>query len=238
METLRRVGFVAIMAALVAWLPGQAAAQQGSVTVDAHGGFSLPGGELSNFQDGGPSAGLDVRYWITDRVAALVGGSLAFQSGTDGEDLVPPTIGGSPPFLPAVDAPDLDIFNYFGGFAFKLTPPGTTPWNVEVDVGVGGTTVDADDFPAAVPAELDLDGDGELETLETDQFTNVSIHPGVKVGYQINPRFNVFVRGRGNFTFPDEEDTQAFAVLDDEIDTRGFEDLWTVPVSGGVSITF
>jgi len=238
METLRRVGFLAIVAALAAWLPGQAAAQQGSVSVDAHGGLSFPGGQLSSIQDPGPTGGLDVRYWLTDRVAVMAGGSVDLMSGADASELAVPTAGGLTPFLPAVDAPDITFINYFGGVTFQLTPLDETAWDVEVELGVGATTWDSDDFPAEVPAEFDIDEDGQAETFGAEQFTDLSLHPGVKVGYQVNERFNLFVRGRGNFAFPDEADTQRFAIFDEDIDPRGFEDFWNVPLSGGVSLTF
>jgi hypothetical protein len=238
METLRRVGFLAVVAALAAWLPGQAAAQQGSVSVDVHGGLSFPGGQLSEIQGPGPNAGLDVRYWLTDRVAVMGGGSVDLMSGADASELVVPTTGGLTPFLPAVDAPDVTFINYFGGVAFQLTPPGETAWDVEVDLGVGATTWDSDDFPEEVPEEFDIDEDGQLETFGAEKFTDLSLHPGVKVGYQVNERLNIFARGRGNFAFPDEVDTQRFAIFDEDIDGRGFEDFWNIPLSLGVNLTF
>lgn len=218
MQSLERVGSIVLFAALLVWLPGQAAAQQVGVNVDGHGGVALPASNLGDFQDLGPSFGLGFEYELADRVALRASGSLDLLKGAADEDI-------SATFA----APDVSLFHYHGGIALRLSPPEATAWDVSVNLGVGATTVDSDDFPAgaATPA-----GESSFSA------TYFSLHPGLTIGYDVNEQVGVFVRGDGHFAFADGEETAVFGQFDTDIPDDGFEELWDVPVTAGLEVSF
>lgn len=221
MEAVKSVGIAAVLAALLAWLPGQATAQEGTFAVDGHAGIAFPTSNIQNFQSIGPAFGLDFGYWISDRIQVRGSGALEMFSGKDAEDLKN-TLGD-------VGAPDLTMFHVFGGFAFRLSPPEDTRWDVTASVGGGVSSVSSDDFPAGSTPPT-----GESDFSES----YFSLHTGLKVGYDVNDQYTIFVRGDGHFAFADPEDTAVFTQFDQEIERGGFEDVWDVPVTAGVQIRF
>lgn len=221
METVRRVGLIAVAAALLAWLPGQAAGQDVGAAVDGWGGVAIPASNLSEFQDFGPSFGLGFEYLVTDRVFVRASGAADLHSGSDAEDLDGPPGGLAPP--------DMTLIHFGAGVGVRLVPADASNWDVSLSVEAGGTSVTTDDFPegATLP-------EGETDYSET--FFAVS--PGLRVGYVFADRFNLFFRSQPHFAFPESEDTEVFAQFDDDIPTGGFEDIWNLPVTAGLQVQF
>lgn len=218
MQTLRRVGLLAAFAALVAWLPTQAAAQQVGFAVDGFGGVALPTSNVNDFQDLGPAFGLGVEYEVTDRVAVRGSGGVEMFSGADAADLS----GG-------LAAPDMTLIHFGAGLAFRLSPPDETNWDVSVSIEGGGTSVSTDDFPeGAVTPEGETD------------FSNTyfSLSPGLRIGYLFGERFELFFRSQPWFALADSEDTAVFGQFDQSLPADGFEDVWSLPVTAGVQIGF
>lgn len=218
MQTLRRVGLLAAAAALVAWLPAQAAAQQVGFAVDGFGGVALPTSNVNDIQDLGPAFGLGLEYEVTDRVFVRGSGGVEMFSGSDAADL-----------SEQLDAPDMTYIHYGAGIGFRLSPPDETNWDVSVSVEAGGTSVSTDDFPAGA-----VTPEGETD------FSNTyfSISPGLRVGYLFADRFNLFFRSQPWFALADKEDTAVFAQFDEGIDADGFEDIYSLPVTAGVQVVF
>lgn len=218
MEYLRRLGLIAVMAALVAWLPGQAEAQQVGVAVDGFGGIAAPASDIGDFQKVGPSFGLGVEYMITDRFFVRGSGGLDMHRGQDADEL-------SANFA----APDMTLFHYTAGVGARLSPPDETNWDVSLSLEAGGTSVSTDDFPdAATPPQDGPDFSATYFTLS----------PGLRVGYIFNDRVNVFVRSQPHFAFADKDDTAVFTQFDVEVSDDGFESIWNVPATAGLQIHF
>lgn len=221
METVRRLGFVAVAAALLAWLPGQADAQDAGVAIDGWGGVAFPASNLNQIQDLGPSFGLGVEYSLTDRVFVRASGAADLHSGADVEDLeLPP---GEP------GPPDMTLFHFTAGAGADLVPRDVSNWSVAVSLEAGGTSVTTDDFPTGATAP-----EGGPDFSET-YFT---LSPGLRVGYVFADRFNLFVRSQPHFAFSDREDTAVFSQFDADVDAAGFEDIWNVPLTAGIQVRF
>lgn len=218
MEYLRRLGLIAVMAALVAWLPGQADAQQVGVAVDGYGGIAVPASDIGDFQNYGPSFGLGVEYMVTDRFFVRGSGAMNLLRGQEEDEI-------SALFA----APDMTLLHYTAGIGARLSPPDETNWDVSLSLEAGGTNVSTDDFPdAATPPEDGPDFSATYFTLS----------PGLRVGYIFNDRVNVFVRSQPHFAFADTEDTAVFTQFDVEVADNGFESIWEVPLTGGLQVKF
>lgn len=221
MESVRRVGVIAAAAALLAWSPGQADAQDVSVGIDGWGGVAFPTSNLGEFQDFGPSFGLGVEYLVTDRVFVRASGAVDLHRGKEADDL------DGPPGSPA--APDMTLFHYTAGVGVGLVPRDVSNWNLALSLEAGGTSVTTDDFPAgATPPP------GGTDFSET----YFGLSPGLRVGYLFADRYDLFVRSQPHFAFSDTEDTAIFSQFDSGIDAEGFEDIWNVPVTAGLQVRF
>lgn len=220
METVRRVGVLAVAAAILAWSPGQAEAQDVGVGVDAWGGIAFPASNLREFQDVGPSFGLGVEYLITDHLFVRGSGAVDLHNAKDADEMDGPPGG--------LAAPDVTLFHVTGGVGVNLAPAATN-WDISVSIEAGGTSVTTDDFPAAADPRP---SDGDFSE------TYVTLSPGLRVGYLFAGRYNLFVRSQPHFTFADSEDTEVFTQFDADIPDGGIEDIWNVPVAGGIQIRF
>lgn len=234
METVRRLGFVAVAAALLAWVPGQADAQDTGVAVDGWGGLAFPASTMSDFQDGGPSFGLGLEYLLTDRVFVRGSGAVDLMTGRDAEEL------GSPGEL---DAPDMTLFHYTAGLGVRLVPPEASNWDIALSLEVGATSISTDDFPAGAVPPGQFVGDDEEATDEASfSATYLTFSPGLRVGYTIQDRFGVFLRSQPHFVQTDEDETAAFgqfaAAIPGDLNNPGVEDLWNVPLTAGIQVRF
>jgi hypothetical protein len=215
------VGIIAVAAALLAWLPGQAEAQDVGAAVDGWGGIAIPAADLGEFQDFGPSFGLGFEYLVTDRLFLRASGGADLHSGSDAGDLDGPPGG--------LDAPDVTLVHFGGGVGVRLTPPDETNWDISASLEAGGTSVTTDDFPAgATPPE------GATDFSET----YFSLSPGLRIGYLFGGRYNLFFRSQPRFALADAEDTAVFAQFDSNLDSGGFDSIWNLPLTAGLQVRF
>lgn len=213
-------GMLVLLLAAVIAHPRTASAQQtGSWSVDARGGLAIPAGDLSEFEDLGGNAEIGVAYWVHPRLALRVDGGVDILSGKDASDtgiLVP-------------QVPDMTLFHYVGGVEFRVTPPEGTRWDVTVNVEAGATTIDTDDDPAFTT------GPGSNADFTKTYFTG---NGGLRIGYQVSPRFAVFAGGQAYLIAADEQETQVFTAFSSDVDPSGFSTAWTFPVQVGARVTF
>lgn len=231
MENLRRVGLIAVAAALLAWLPGQAEAQQAGFAVDGYGGIAIPAADVGEFEDFGPSFGLGVEYLVTDRVFVRGSGAVDLYTGRDAGEMDGPPGG--------LDAPDMTLIHFGAGLGFRLTPPDETAWDVSVSVEAGGTSVSTDDFPEGATPPGQFPAEDEEPTDEIDfSETYFALSPALRVGYGFNERFGLFFRSQPWFAFSDNDRTAAFAQFDSDIPDGGFEDIWGLPFTASLKVNF
>lgn len=221
METVRRVGFIAVAAALLAWLPGQAEAQDVGAAVDGWGGIAIPAANAGEFQDIGPSFGLGFEYLVADRLFVRASGAADLLRGSDAGDLDGPPGG--------LDAPDMTLFHFSAGLGVRLTPPDETNWDISASLEAGGSSVTTDDFP-----EGTVTPEGETDFSET----YFSMSPGVRVGHVFADRYTLFFRSQPHFVFTDAEDTAVFSQFDSGIESGGFDNLWSLPITVGLQVQF
>lgn len=196
------------VAALLAWSAGDAAAQE-RWTFDGRGGVGIPTGDLEELTDVGASLGLGIAYWLSPRVAFRVDGDVDNLSGSAATD------------------PDFRLWHFNGGFEFRLTEPTRSPWNISVNVGGGGTTIDTDDFTLVGP-----------EGAVTGGFTQTypALNGGLKIGYGISRNVDIFVNGGFNVTFTDDDDTIVFSQINPAVDPDGFSTAVVIPITAGFRI--
>lgn len=102
-----------------------------------------------------------------------------------------------------VRGPDLNLWHYNAGAAVSLLPE-TSRWQVLANVGAGASTFDS-----------------ELETDES--LTRFTTNGGLRLGYRIAPRSDVFVG------------SQAFLMFTDET-RQGSDTNWSIPVHAGLRL--
>lgn len=221
----RKTTTAVALAALLAWLPAEAEAQQGNFFVEGRGGIGLGLGDVSELTEPGPTFGLELGYWLDDRLAVTVGGDATLFQGEDQD----PSEG------IAIDVPDIRMFHYTAGLQVRATPH-DNPFAVRFGGGVGATTIDTDQFPAAFLAGLPLGveppEDGEFHTTEPTFQGNLS------VGYDVSPRFSIFAGTRPYVALTDRQETQFFHEAVAAVDVRGFNTAWDLPVHAGVRVDF
>jgi len=210
--------FGALLAATFA-LPGAARAQQaGKWTVDARGGIAVPASDLSDLENVGGNAAVGVAYWVHPRIALRVDGSVDLLSGKDSSDQG----------VLVAQVPDMTLWHYVGGLEFRLTPPEATRWDVTVNLEAGATTMDTDDDP------IFTTGPGGGPDFTQTYFSG---NGGLRAGYWVTPRVNVFVSGQAHLIATDEQDTRVFSAFSSDVDPSGFSSGWTFPVQAGVKVS-
>lgn len=213
------------LAALIAWLPAEAEAQQGNVFVEGRGGIGLGLGDVSELTEPGPTFGVDIGYWLADRLALTVGGDATLFQGEDAD----------PDGGVAIDVPDMRMIHYTAGLQVRATPR-DNPFALRFGGGVGATTIDTDEFSTAFLAGLPLGveppEDGEFNT------TALTFQGNLSVGYDVSPRFSIFAGTRPYVALTDREETQFFHEAVDAVDERGFDTAWDLPIHAGVKVGF
>lgn len=213
------------LAALFAWLPAQAEAQQGSVFVEGRGGIGIGLGDVNELTDPGPTFGAEVGYWVLDRLAVTVGGDASLFQGKDQD----PSEG------IAIDVPDIEMYHYTAGVQVRATPR-DVPFALRFGGGVGATSISSDPFPSGfvdgLPLGVEAPEDGELST------TELTFQGNLTAGYDVSPRFSVFVGSRPYVALTDREETQFLHEAVDSVDERGFDTAWDLPIHAGVKIDF
>lgn len=242
----RTFGAILAMAAVLAWLPMQAQAQQeGRFYFEGRGGVGLSGGDIDALQDIGPAFGGQFGYWISDRVALTVGGDVNLLRGRDADfqEAFPGSdsldADGNPVFPDEVfiNTPDITTFHYVAGAELLVTAP-ESPFEVRWGAGGGLATLTADQLEEPLPEGFTLPTGATLpEDGEYDE-TTVSLYTDLKLGYDVSPRFNIFAGVRPYLSFPDSDQTAFFHGVAEQADGQGFDTAWTFPTFAGVKIGF
>ncbi|HKK27134.1 MAG TPA: OmpA family protein [Gemmatimonadota bacterium] len=196
-------------------VPASAAAQKSpDATFEAHGGVGFPTRDLADLFDLGPEAGAGLSFWLGPRVAIRLGGDLEFLRGA-----------GS--VLAGASGPDGRLYSYTGGLAFELADPKTPGWDVLLNVGGGGSTLDTDPFPdPAAPGS-------------TRDFTKTypTANLGLTIGYDVSPSVNLFVESQAYLTFFKKADTRVFRDASAGR-VQAFGSQLSVPVAVGFKLKF
>lgn len=221
----RRTTTAIALAALLAWLPAQADAQEGDVYVEGRGGIALGLGDVSELTEPGPTFGVELGYWLEDRLAVTVGGDASFLQGEDR----------APSEGIAIDVPDMRLFHYTVGLQIAATPR-ESPLSIRFGGGVGATTFRTDEYPASFLAGLPLG----VEAPEDGEFdeTQLTFQGNLSVGYQVSPRFAIFAGTRPYLGLTDRGETEFFHEAVSAVDERGFETAWDLPIHAGVRVGF
>ena len=158
---------------------------------DGRAGVAVPVGDLEEYSQPGFAAGLGASWWLTDRFALRADGAMSKLTGDDGA----PTTG--------VETPGLQLYHYGLGMEFDVGPDRfTSPWNVGLNVGAGGTTFDTEAF-------VD-DGDGGEVDL-TNTYGNVN--GGLEIGRKVGENVVVSLAGQAFYTFVDEGEMTPLTAL-------------------------
>lgn len=209
MKIRHQAGTYAIAALLVFGMVGSADAQQG-VTIEARGGIAIPTSDLSDLADEGPSFGVGISFPLSNRLRVRVDGDVDLLSGNDASGTGP-------------EGPDINLYHYGAGLEYALVQPGASRWGIDVNVGAGATTFDADEFDV-------------MGTMVDFRETYFTANGGLTLGYQISERINIFVGGQAFIMFADEDDTAIFSAINSELDPAGFDNVVTNPLTAGFKI--
>lgn len=196
---------------LVAWSPATTAAQTG-VALEGQGGVAVPLGQLGEFTDTGASLGAGIAFWFVPRVAVRADFDLN-------------ALKGKPSSGPGPEGPDVTLFHYNAGLQLRLTDPRTSRWEIALNAGAGGTTLDSDEF------EVIREGDiGEPTELKETYF---ALNGGLGIGYRIAPNLTLFVDGQWYAVLTEEDDTKVFAEINPRVDEDGFGTASVIPITLG-----
>ncbi len=181
----------------------------GSPTVDleADAGVALPAADFMEFNDAGFAAGVGGALWLHDNVAVRADADFAHLNGEE-EGLVAEAV-----------TPDMQLYHY--GLGLELDVVGRSapsPWNFAVNAGVGGTTLDTDDFLEEPAADEERD--------ITKTYPNVNA--GLELGRQVSEDVVVSVSTQAFWTMIDEVDLEP---LSERRVTETLENGVSVPVT-------
>ena len=129
MRTLNHGLFVA---ALLAALPGLAAAQEETpgLWLEARGGSSVPTFDIADAVEAGPSFGAGVGLRVAPRIWLMGDVDFGFHPGSD--------------LAAGSSGPDVNVYHFMAKAGFELLQPGTSPWSVVVNLGAGALTFKPD----------------------------------------------------------------------------------------------
>lgn len=220
----RSFGAALALAFIVALAPVDAHAQMAEkpFSVDARGGIAVPVGDLGDVADVGPTFGAGVAYRIHPRVSIRADADLEFYGGADFEAAS----------AEQASAPDLSLWHFGGGVEYDVTRAGASRWNVTANVGLGATTIDTDPFVEG-PVENPETGETEADF----NATYFTASGGLRLGYRVHERVDVYGGAQLFMTFADEEETAVFSALS-PTEVNAFDRTTSVPLTLGVRLTF
>lgn len=207
----RIAGVLSALLLLAVARPAVAQEVELPVTVDPRVGVGFPVGDLADTHDVGFAGGVGVAYKVHPHIA--IRGDF---------DLL--VLDEESPEVGVVLAPPLTMSHFYGGVEFDFAPPKeqSIPLTLRWSFGAGGTSMSASrDFPD----DRDVDFSA----------TYVNVNSGMKIGYPISPRLNLFVAGQAFLTFADRAE---MAELVKRTDREPFGTVWSVPVTLGAQFSF
>lgn len=207
---------VAALAATGLMIAAPAPVVAQGLTLDGHGGVTVPTGDLATFEDeAGASLGVRAGYHLTPRfeVRANIGTEF-FQEGINQTTGAP--------------IPDLQLYSFTGGVDYEISAPDESRWDLSVNAAAGLTNVNTDTIRPGT----------ELSEFSS---TYPSAGAGVTFGYDVSeeatPHVEVFISGEGRLVFADEEETSRFDPFSDDL-SGGMSTITTWPVEAGISLKF
>lgn len=187
------------------------------VGIQAHGGIAIPVSDLSDVADPGLSLGMDFDYYVTPRFIVRASGQMDNLSGAEMRSGVIAPGGPS-------EGPGMRLWHFHGVIGYDLAPPEGS-FHAILNAGGGATLMDTDRFTSEVDDEF-LIGISEWYP---------SIGGGIELQGSLNPDWHIFVSGRAQVAFMDEDDLSRLANLYDGVSeiSTGF----TFPITAGVRVT-
>lgn len=196
-----------------------AEAQEQSFSFEARGGMAIPYDDASSLWEAGPAFGGALVYWVNPQVGLRASGAVDMLSGKSAADVTGDA-----------DVPDLTIFSYTGGVELAALPA-DDDLSLSFLVGAGAASVSSDDYPAG------LDEPAPTESSLSE--TYVTVNAGTKLGYAVHDQVDIFLSGQVNYVITDEEDFRVLRQLDaNNPEGDLLNELWTIPITGGVEIQF
>jgi len=180
------------------------------LTLSLKAGASLPSGDLADYTDAGQALGADLEWMMSNRLDLTLGTSLDVLDNAE-----------------ALGTPEMRLWHVDLGADFEVTPQ-TSPLNVEVQGGVGATTMDTEDFLATTQVVGD---EAEADFTET----YVSVNGGLEVSYDLSRSVDVALGGSSHVVFADELETRVLADESPVLDPFGTA--VTFPIIAKVEIT-
>lgn len=208
MRDRKLVGLV-LGLALVTGLPA-AVDGQSRFTFEGGGGVSIPVGPLNDMASVGSSLSGSIGYRLIPRLAFRLDFAANFLEGINSSEN-------------GIAGPDLNLYQYTGGFEFEFTDPRHSKWHVILNAGAGATTFDTDEFTL----------NGVDQDFTESYFTT---NAGLGIGYEVSSDVDLFFKIQWYVAFTDEEDTAIFSEINPLIDPEGFETASVIPVTLGFRI--
>lgn len=174
---LRRISLVFAVGGSLIGMPSAADAQA-PWSFQSRAGVGVPGGDLTDVANVGPSFGAGIARWLSDRIAIRADLDIDLLDGSGEVD-------------------DVTLYHYNAGVEIDLLQPQVTRWKLHGDLGLGATTLDSelDRFSGseftlngglslgyAVSSRVRLFGGGRLYLMFTDETTwLIPLQGGVRV---------------------------------------------------------
>lgn len=198
---------------------GAEAQEEQPFSFEARGGMAVPFEDARNLWEVGPTFGGAFVYWVNPQIGLRAEGGVDLLSGKSASDVTGD-----------FDVPDLTVFHYTGGVEFAAIPDHET-LSLNFLVGAGAASVSGGDFPAGL--------DEPTPTESSFGETYVTLNGGTKVGYKVHDQVDIFLGGQFNYVITDDEDMAVFSQFDsDDPEPDLLNELWTLPITGGVEIHF
>lgn len=223
-RTARTFGAALALAFLVALAPADAHGQAAErpLSVDARAGIAVPIGDLGDVADVGPTVGVGVAYRLQPRLSVRADADVDLYGGADFEATS----------ATQSSAPDMSLWHLAAGLEFDVTRPGTSRWHVTALGGIGATAIDTDPF---VEGPVDNQETGRTE-IDFDA-TYFTADGGLRMGYDVHDRVDVYGSILWRLSFADEEATAVFSALS-PTEVNAFDMASSVPVTVGARIAF
>ncbi|MFQ5679850.1 MAG: hypothetical protein ACE5HP_10385 [Gemmatimonadota bacterium] len=219
-------GMILGAAALLALVPAAASAQFVRYSpifwsFDVRGGGAIPVGDLKDVADAGPTVGAGLAYFLNPRFALRLDGNVDFlQAGDPGPDAVS-------------DTPDLTVIRYTGGFEVHLTNPNTSRAMATLGLSLGAATFNSQTFGVTNFNGVTKRPEPGATTIESLEDTYFLLAVPFRLGVHASRIVDLFLGGRIDVAFADEDDTAAFAAFFGE---QPFDTTVLIPIEGGIRI--
>lgn len=154
------------------------------VRVDGQMGYALPVGALNDYENPGPSLGVDLAYPVSGGIDVDVDGEVDLLSGSSEHR-----------------APDMRLWRYQAGLqADLLRPPGGS-WSLRSVAGLGATSFRSNEFIV----------DYQAQKFDKTYFTGSA---GLELAFGTHSPFSGYITGIASWSPVKKKDTQVLEALD------------------------